>query len=193
MGYLSCNAHSSIATCHPHHKPLAATPIRHFPYADIVAAANGFSSDTFLGRGSHGRVYRATLDAGKLLAAVKTTKLVATSTSKNHATKCTGCGNCTSPAENEIEILSQIPSPRLVNLIDFSTDPNDNKLLVKYMPNGGRNVIDVNFSTLSVVDWAMLLIKTSDFAGTCHCRIGPPPDPAVVRHLAVLAARCVRS
>ena len=309
MGYLSCNAHSSIATCHPHHKPLAATPIRHFPYADIVAAANGFSSDTFLGRGSHGRVYRATLDAGKLLAAVKTTKLVATSTSKNHATKCTGCGNCTSPAENEIEILSQIPSPRLVNLIGFSTDPNGNKLLVvEYMPNGslhdllhsvkkppgwnrrvrfalqvakavrelhssnppvihrdvkssnvlidqewnarlgdfglalrghvedvrvkctppagtlgyldpcylapedlsaksdvfsfgillleiisGRNAIDVNFSPPSVVDWAVPLIKIGDFAGICDRRIGPPPDPAVVRQLAVLAARCVRS
>ncbi|KAG5018881.1 hypothetical protein JHK87_014736 [Glycine soja] len=311
MGYLSCNAESAIATCDPHfkkHKPLAATPIRHFHYADIAAAANGFSADTFLGRGSHGRVYRATLDGGKLLAAVKTTKLAGT-TSKNHASKCTGCGNCTSPAENEIEILSQVPSPRLVNLLGFSTDPNGNKLIVvEYMPNGslhdllhsvkkppgwslrvrfalqvakavrelhssnppvihrdvkssnvlideewnarlgdfglalrghvedvrvkctppagtlgyldpcylapedlsaksdvfsfgillleiisGRNAIDVNFSPPSVVDWAVPLIKLGDFAGICDRRIGPQPDPAVLRQLAVLAARCVRS
>ncbi|XP_027942059.1 serine/threonine-protein kinase-like protein At1g28390 [Vigna unguiculata] len=310
MGYLSCNAQSAIATCDPHfkkHKPIAAKPIRHFNYAEIAAAASGFSAETFLGRGSHGRVYKATLDGGKLLAAVKTTKLV--SASKNHSTKCTGCGNCTSPVENEIEILSQVPSPRVVNLIGFSTDPNGNKLIVvEYMPNGslhdllhsvrkppgwnrrvrfavqvakavrelhsanppvihrdvkssnvliderwnarlgdfglalrghvedvrvkctppagtigyldpcylapedlsaksdvfsfgillleiisGRNAIDVNYSPSSIVDWAVPLIKLGDFAGICDRRIGPPPDPAVVRQLSVLAARCVRS
>lgn len=57
----------------------------------------------------------------------------------------------------------------------------------------GRNAIDVNFSPPSVVDWAVPLIKIGDFAGICDRRIGPPPDPAVVRQLAVLAARCVRS
>ncbi|CAJ1974010.1 unnamed protein product [Sphenostylis stenocarpa] len=310
MGYLSCNAQSAIATCDPHfkkHKPLVVKPIRHFHYADLAAAASGFSAESFLGRGSHGRVYKATLDGGKLLAAVKTTKLV--SSSKNHSIKCTGCGNCTSPAENEIEILSQVPSQRVVNLIGFSTDPNGNKLIVvEYMPNGslhdllhtvkkppgwnrrvrfavqvakavlelhssnppvihrdvkssnvlidekwnarlgdfglalrghvedvrvkctppagtlgyldpcylapedlssksdvfsfgillleiisGRNAIDVNYSPPSVVDWAVPLIKLGDFAGICDRRIGPPPDPAVVRQLAVLAARCVRS
>ncbi|WVZ18223.1 hypothetical protein V8G54_005545 [Vigna mungo] len=310
MGYLSCNAQSAIATCDPHfkkHKPLPAKPIRHFNYADISAAASGFSADTFLGKGSHGRVYKATLDGGKLLAAVKTTKLL--SASKNHSTKCTGCGNCTSPVENEIEILSQVPSPRVVNLIGFSTDPDGNKLIVvEYMPNGslhdllhsvrkppgwnrrirfavqvakavrelhsanppvihrdvkssnvliderwnarlgdfglalrghvedvrvkctppagtlgyldpcylapedlsaksdvfsfgillleiisGRNAIDVNYSPPSIVDWAVPLIKLGDFAGICDRRIGTPTDPAVVRQLAVLAARCVRS
>ncbi|KAK7352994.1 hypothetical protein VNO80_18426 [Phaseolus coccineus] len=310
MGYLSCNAQSAIATCDPHfkkHKPLAAKPIRHFHYAEIAAATSGFSAESFLGRGSHGRVYKASLDGGKLLAAVKTTKLV--SASKNHSTKCTGCGNCTSPTENEIEILSQVPSPRVVNLIGFSTDLNGNKLIVvEYMPNGslhdllhsvkkppgwnrrvrfavqvakavrelhssnppvihrdvkssnvlidekwnarlgdfglalrghvedvrvkctppagtlgyldpcylapedlsaksdvfsfgillleiisGRNAIDVNYSPPSVVDWAVPLIKLGDFARICDRRIGPPTDPAVVRQLAVQAARCVRS
>ncbi|KAK7410455.1 hypothetical protein VNO78_01248 [Psophocarpus tetragonolobus] len=302
MGYLSCNAESAIATCDPHFKklkpPAAATKIRHFNYTDIVAAANGFSPDTFLGRGSHGRVYRATFDGGKLLAAVKTTKHNTASNIK-----------CSSPAENEIEILSQVPSPRLVNLIGFSTDPNGNKLIVvEYMPNGslhdllhttkkppgwnrrvrlalqvakavrelhssnppvihrdvkssnvlidqewnarlgdfglalrghvedvrvkctppagtlgyldpcylapedltaksdvfsfgillleiisGRNAIDVNYSPPSVVDWAVPLIKLADYPGICDRRIPPPPEPAVVRLLAVLAARCVRS
>ncbi|KAG2399651.1 Serine/threonine-protein kinase-like protein [Vigna angularis] len=112
MGYLSCNAQSAIATCDPHfkkHKPLAAKPIRHFNYAKISVVASGFSADTFLGRGNHGRVYKSTLDGGKLLAAVKTTKPV--SASKNDSTKCTGCYNCTSPVESKIEILSQVPSP----------------------------------------------------------------------------------
>ncbi|KAK7351568.1 hypothetical protein VNO77_11122 [Canavalia gladiata] len=311
MGYLSCNAHSAIATCDPHYwdlnkKPTTPKTIREFHYSDLLAATNAFSADSFLGKGSHGRVYRATLDGGKLVAAVKTTKL---KPSKNHATNCTGCGNCTGPTDNEIEILSQIPSPRLVNLIGFCTDPNGNKLIVvEYMSNGslhdllhsvtrppgwsrrvrfglqvakavqtlhssnppvihrdikssnvlidehwnarlgdfglalrghvedvrvkctppagtlgyldpcylapedlstksdvfsfgillleiisGRNAIDVNYSPPSVVDWAVPLIKRGDFAGICDRRIGTPPDPAVVRQVAVLAARCVRS
>lgn len=323
MGYLSCNAESAIATCDPHYWDLktkrrnittTATThvIREFHYADLVAATNAFSADNFLGKGSHGNVYRATLDAGKLIAAVKTTKLSAAATTyRNHAAaNCTGCGHCTSPAENEIEILSHVTSPRLVNLIGFSTDPsNDNKLIVvEYMPNGslhdllhspvrppgwtrrvrfalqiakavqtlhssnppvihrdikssnvlidvdgdarlgdfglalrghvedvrvkctppagtlgyldpcylapedlsaksdvfsfgillleiisGRNAIDVNYSPPSVVDWAVPLIKRGEFAGICDRRIGAPSDSAVVRQLAVLAARCVRS
>lgn len=324
MGYLSCNAESAIATCDPHYwdlktkrKNITTTTthtIREFHYTDLVAATNAFSADNFLGKGSHGSVYRATLDAGKLIAAVKTTKLsaaAATTTSRNHsAANCTGCGHCTSPAENEIEILSHVTSPRVVNLIGFSTDPkNDNKLIVvQYMPNGslhdllhspvrppgwtrrvrfalqvakavqtlhssnppvihrdikasnvlidvdgdarlgdfglalrghvedvrvkctppagtlgyldpcylapedlsaksdvfsfgillleiisGRNAIDVNYSPPSLVDWAVPLIKRGEFAGICDRRIRAPSDSAVVRQLAVLAARCVRS
>ncbi|XP_004501618.1 serine/threonine-protein kinase-like protein At3g51990 [Cicer arietinum] len=325
MGYLFCNADSAIATCDPHYWdlnkrknksiPITRThTITEFLYTDIVTATNAFSAESYLGKGSHGRVYRATLNTvkgnGNLVVAVKTTKL----TSKNkhnhaNAKNCTGCGNCTSPVENEIEILSQVPSPRLVNIIGYCTDPNDNKLIVvEYMPNGslhdllhsttrppgwtrrirfalqvakavrtlhasnppvihrdikssnvlidrdwkarvgdfglalrghvedvrvkctppagtlgyldpcylapgdlsaksdvfsfgillleiisGRNAIDVNYSPPSVVDWAVPLIRRGDFAGLCDRRIGTPLDQTVLRLLAVLAARCVRS
>ncbi|XP_027356856.1 serine/threonine-protein kinase-like protein At1g28390 [Abrus precatorius] len=314
MGYLSCNAHSAIATCDPHYchlknnKPTPPKTITHFHYADLLAATKSFSAQNFLGKGSHGTVYKATLHGGKLIAAVKTTKLVWKPT-HNHSSTCSGCANCTSPADNEIEILSHVPSPRLVNLIGFSTHPNGNKLIVvEYMPNGslhdllhstspppgwtgrirfalqvakavhqlhssnppvihrdikssnilidhewnarlgdfglalrghvedvrvkctppagtlgyldpcylapqdlsaksdvfsfgillleiisGRNAIDVNYSPPSVVDWALPLIKRRDFAGICDRRIGTPPDEAVMRQLAVLAATCVRS
>ncbi|CAL0319311.1 unnamed protein product [Lupinus luteus] len=317
MGYFSCNAESAIATCDPNFWDLNNTKnnstsrtIRKFHYTDLVAATSSFSSDNFLGKGSHGNVYKATVDGGKLIAAVKTTKLTTkTPTSRHHITTCTGCGHCTSPAENEIEILSHVNSPRIVNIIGFSTDPNDNKLIVvQYMPNGslhdllhspvqppswtrrirfalqvakavhtlhssnppiihrdikssnvlidydrkarlgdfglalrghvedvrvkctppagtlgyldpcylapgdlsaksdvfsfgillleilsGRNAIDVNYSPPSVVEWAVPLIKRGEFAGICDRRIGPPTNDVVVRQLAVLAARCVRS
>ncbi|MED6121118.1 hypothetical protein PIB30_027188 [Stylosanthes scabra] len=68
-------------------------------------------NDNFLGKGSHDSIYRATLDGGKLIAG---------------AASCTGCGNCTDSAKNEIEILSRVYSPRcFVNLI-----------VVEYILNG---------------------------------------------------------
>ncbi|GMY06998.1 serine/threonine-protein kinase-like protein At1g28390 [Fagus crenata] len=336
MGYFSCNAESAIATCDPHYwdltkkrrkarrhnknkpnnsnKPLK--KIREFYYNELVAATNSFSAESFLGKGSHGSVYKAVLDDGKLIAAVKKTKLhIPTNSTRrfqnnSNQSNCTNCSNCTSPAENEIEILSRVQHPRLVNLLGFCTDsPNDNKLLVvEYMPNGslydvlhsaqrppgwtrrvrfavqiakgvqalhssnppvihrdikssnvlidenwnarlgdfglalrghvedvrvkctppagtlgyldpnylapsdlsaksdvfsfgillleiisGRHAIDVNYSPPSVVDWAVPLIKRGDFAGICDVRVGSPVNPDMIRNMAVLAARCVRS
>ncbi|KAK9930332.1 hypothetical protein M0R45_027371 [Rubus argutus] len=316
MGYFSCNAESATAICDSYNwdrkrksktrrvKPDKPIEIREFLYDDLVAATNGFSTESFLGKGSHGSVYRAILDDGKLIAAVKRTKYPKQTTSL-------GIRNCTTcvAAENEIEILSRVRHPRLVNLIGFCPDSNDGKLIVvEYMPNGtlydllhlrsrppgwtrrvrlslhvakaaqalhssnppvihrdikssnilidgdwnarlgdlglalrghvedvrvrctppagtlgyldpgylapgdlsaksdvfsfgillleivsGRNAIDVNYSPPSVIDWALPIIKHGDYAGICDRRIGPPADPAVIRQLAVLAARCVRS
>ncbi|KAM5575481.1 serine/threonine-protein kinase-like protein [Rosa sericea] len=310
MGYFSCNAESATAICDsynfdlkrkPNNKPIE---IREFPYDDLVAATNGFSADSFLGKGSHGSVYKATLDDGKLVAAVKRMKYPKQTTSLGRRS-CTTCV----AAENEIEILSRVRHPRLVNLIGFCPDSNDGKLIVvEYMPHGtlhdllhsrpgppgwtrrvrlslhvakavqalhssnppvihrdikssnvlidgdwnarlgdlglalrghvedvrvkctppagtlgyldpgylapgdlsaksdvfsfgillleivsGRNAIDVNYSPPSVIDWALPIIKHSEYATICDRRIGPPADPAVIRQLAVLAARCVRS
>lgn len=316
MGYLSCNAESAIATCDPYNwdlkrKPNKPVEVRHFFYNELSAATNCFSAESFLGKGSHGSVYKAVFDNGKLIAAVKKTKLLIPTTSNfySHNSSCANCTSCTSPAENEIEILSRVRNPRLVNLIGFGTDSKGTKLIVvQYMPNGslfdllhsssrppgwtrrvryglqvakavqalhssnppvihrdikssnvlmdqdwnarlgdfglalrghvedvrvkctppagtlgyldpgylapgdlsaksdvfsfgillleiisGRNAIDLNYSPPSVVDWAVPIIKRGDFAGICDRRIGPPADDAVIRELAVLAARCVRS
>ncbi|CAL5348867.1 hypothetical protein CsSME_00035536 [Camellia sinensis var. sinensis] len=140
MGYLSCNAESAISVCDPHnwdlprkhksnnlHKPNTKSfQIREFSHSDLFSATNSFSVDTFLGKGSHGSVYKASLDDGELIAAVKKT------TTTSSETNCT-----TSPAENEIEILSRVRSPRLVNLIGFGVDSDNRKLIVvEFMPNG---------------------------------------------------------
>ncbi|PSR99838.1 Serine/threonine-protein kinase-like protein [Actinidia chinensis var. chinensis] len=135
MGYLSCNAESSIATCDPYNWDLTRTrklkhnskkpnnkhfEIREFDYSDLKSATDSFSAESFLGKGSHGSVYRAALDGGKLVAAVKRTTTATTP-----------------DTENEIEILSRVRSPRLVNLLGFGVDFNEGKLIVvEFMPNG---------------------------------------------------------
>ncbi|XP_027332388.1 serine/threonine-protein kinase-like protein At1g28390 [Abrus precatorius] len=134
MGYFSCNGESAIATCDPHYWDLKKKPtgptkahhnnltVKHFDYTDLLAATNSFSADNFLGKGSYGSVYKATLDGGHLIAAVKKTKPSAAS---HH-----------NAADNEIEILSHVTSPRLVNLIGFCNDRNNKLIVVEYMPNG---------------------------------------------------------
>ncbi|KAK6940222.1 Protein kinase domain [Dillenia turbinata] len=129
MGYLSCNAESAISTCDPYNweinkkknKTTKPNAIREFHYSTLESATNGFSPRSFLGKGSHGSVYKATLDDGKLIVAVKKTSKVST----------------TNLEENEIEILSKIHNPGLVNLIGYAKDAKFRKLIVvEYMPNG---------------------------------------------------------
>ncbi|CAK9313030.1 unnamed protein product [Citrullus colocynthis] len=314
--FSTCTSDSAISICgcdsfssHLRIKPkkrINPFQIRQFSYSDLLSSTHSFSPDCFLGKGSHGAVYKVVLDGGKLIAAVKRTKF--TTPSPNFHYNSCQFPNST-PAENEIEILSQLRNPRIVNLIGFCADSKDEKLLVvEFMPNGslydllhsqsrppgwtrrlrfalqvakavrtlhtsnppvihrdikssnvlidgnlnarlgdfglalrghvedvrvrctppagtlgyldpwylapadlsvksdvfsfgillleiisGRNAIDVHHSPPSVVDWALPLIKHGDFDGLCDPRIGSPADLAVIRCMAVLAAKCVRS
>ncbi|KAI3806697.1 hypothetical protein L1987_22611 [Smallanthus sonchifolius] len=143
MGYLSsCNAESAISTCDSYNltkKSLSKSQnkqfqIRNFCFVDLEAATKGFSENNFLGKGSHGSVYRAALDGGGLIAAVKRTTAHCSPERNNGGAQCA----IASPAENEIETLSRVRSPRLVNLLGFGSDPVDGRklIVVEYMPNG---------------------------------------------------------
>lgn len=151
--YFSCNGESAVSTCDPYNwdckRTTATAPggkgralgaachcysntsysdskpvtIRKFSHSELVAATGGFSAESFLGKGSHGRVYRASLHGGRLTAAVKRAKLPA---GDNFY-------------ENEIEILSRVRGPRLVNLIgvcDRDESIEERSIVVEYMPNG---------------------------------------------------------
>ncbi|CAE5958728.1 unnamed protein product [Arabidopsis arenosa] len=178
MGYLSCNGESAVAICDPYNwdprrkpKPEKRRPpkLRIFNYDELAVATNGFSAGNFLGKGSHGRVYKAVLDDGKLLAAVKRTTIT---TGGNY-------NNNVSQVDNEIEILSRVRHRWMVNLIGYCVDHRRKTklLVVEYMPN----------------DWAVPLIKRGEFVAICDLKIKNRPYSAVIRKLAVMAARCVRS
>ncbi|OMO69712.1 hypothetical protein CCACVL1_19321 [Corchorus capsularis] len=132
MGYLSCKAESAISVIststatqnsssktgtNKQEKPIK---IQQFDYGDLEAATNGFSHQRLLGKGSHGSVYKAVL-RGRQVAIKKPS-------SRNQETN--------QEADNEIEILSKIQSPRLVNLLGFTNGTKDRLLVVEFMSNG---------------------------------------------------------
>ncbi|CAH2034166.1 unnamed protein product [Thlaspi arvense] len=309
MGYPFCNDESAVSICDPrrrsrssHQDQKRRLKLRIFNYDELALATDGFSAGNFLGKGSHGRVYKAVLDGGKLLAAVKRTTIAAA----DDYNKCSSVNQ----VDNEIEILSRVRHRWMVNLIGYCVDHRRKTklLVVEYMPNGtlhdhlhspplvsswnrrvkhalqiaiavhalhsaetpvihrdikssnilidgegnarladfglalignvndehlkstppagtlgyldpsylapadltaksdvfsfgvllleiisGREAIDLDFSPSCIVDWAMPLIKRGEFAAICDSRIRNRPKSAVIRRLAVMAARCVRS
>ncbi|KAK1552721.1 hypothetical protein Q3G72_022340 [Acer saccharum] len=148
MGYLSCKAESAISvistassvgshqtqsskTAQKQERPIK---IQQFDYSDLEAATNGFSEHKLLGKGSHGCVYKAVL-RGRHVAVKKP--------SKNQ--------EIGQEVDNEIEILSKIRSPRLVNLLGFSNDSKDRLLVVEFMCNG--TLYDVLHSNNRPLNW----------------------------------------
>lgn len=146
MGYLSCKAESSISITDPHastssspsnkfrynsqkEKPKEKKPIKiqEFNYKDLELATNNFSETKLLGRGSHGLVYKAVLRGGRLVAVKKPSRTAQRmSISENP-----------NDFDNEIDILSKLQSPRLVNLVGFTkSNSQDRLLVVEFMSNG---------------------------------------------------------
>ncbi|KAL3832974.1 hypothetical protein ACJIZ3_007710 [Penstemon smallii] len=174
MGYLSCKAESSISTSDSQtstsssnypsqknekklQKPIK---IQEFNYKDLELATNNFSSTKLLGRGSHGLVYKGVLRGGRLVAVKKPSR----STQRLNL--------CENPNEvdNEIDILSRLQSPRLVNLVGFTkNDSKDRLLVVEFMSNG--TLYDVLHSSSRPPSWGRrvkLALQTAKAIDTLH-------------------------
>ncbi|XP_065871771.1 serine/threonine-protein kinase-like protein At3g51990 [Euphorbia lathyris] len=137
MGYLSCKAESAIAVSNPSSQSKQDKPIKiqQFHYSDLEAATNGFSDQKLLGKGSHGCVYKAVI-RGRHVAIKK-------------PSRCLEFGQ---EVDNEMEILSKIHSPRLVNLLGFANDTKHRLLVVEFMSNG--TLYDVLHSNSRPPNWA---------------------------------------
>lgn len=181
MGYLSCKAESAILISNPHHlsgsskkahqsnsqeiEKEKAIKIQEFNYSDLEKATNGFSEQKLLGRGSHGLVYKGVLSGGKLVAVKKSSRgprISSTSENPNEV-------------ENEIDILSKLQSPRLVNLVGFTNnDSHDRLLVVEFMSNG--TLYDVLHSNSRTPTWGRrikLALHTAKAIDTLHSQ-NPP-------------------
>ncbi|CAN4080607.1 unnamed protein product [Withania somnifera] len=174
MGYLSCKAESSISisTSHKTHQPHnqekdKPIKIQEFNYKDLEVATNGFSDQKLLGRGSHGLVYKGILRNGRLVAVKRSSRgaprIITSSVQEN-------CNE----VENEIDILSKLQSPRLVNLVGFSTDSHDTLLVVEFMSNG--TLYDVLHSNSRPLSWGRrikLALQTAKAVDVLHS-LSPP-------------------
>ncbi|KAI3448844.1 hypothetical protein Pfo_005509 [Paulownia fortunei] len=183
VGYLSCKAESSISTAdsygststsssnkfHYHsdkekekEKPIK---IQEFNYKDLELATNNFSDTKLLGRGSHGLVYKGVLRGGRLVAVKKPSRTVQRlSISENP-----------NEVENEIDILSKLQSPRLVNLVGFTKNGSQDRLLVvEFMSNG--TLYDVLHLNSRPPTWGRrikLALQTAKAIDTLHS-LSPP-------------------
>ncbi|KAK6143194.1 hypothetical protein DH2020_023542 [Rehmannia glutinosa] len=178
MGYLSCKAESSISTANSlsssnkshsnsdkekeKEKPIK---IQEFNYKDLELATNNFSHSKLLGRGSHGLVYKGVLRGGRLVAIKKPSRTA-------HKMSISENPN---EVDNEIDILSKLQSPRLVNLVGFSTnDSQDRVLVVEFMSNG--TLYDVLHLNSRPPTWGRrikLALQTAKAIDTLHS-LTPP-------------------
>lgn len=195
MGYLSCKADSAVLTANSHStsKKLnyhsdsesenvkeRVIKIQEFKYKDLETATNNFSEQKFLGRGSHGLVYKGVLHGGRLVAIKKpsrTAQKVLISDRSNGV-------------DNEFDILSKVQSPRLVNLVGFTkNDSQDRLLVVEFMSNG--TLYEVLHSNSRVPNWGRrikLALQTAQALDTLHS-LNPPVIHRDVKSANVLIDR----
>ncbi|KAJ8643906.1 hypothetical protein MRB53_005654 [Persea americana] len=96
-------------------------------YQELQKATNGFSSDTLIGEGTYGSVYKGTFDIDGRIIAVKVLNLENRGASKSFVAECRTLRNVRH--RNLVKVLSACSS------LDFKG--NDFKALIfEYMPNG---------------------------------------------------------
>lgn len=171
MGYLSlsCKAESSVSTSNSVTSSKQTKDkdkekiikIQQFQYSDLEAATNNFSDQKLLGKGSHGYVYKAIVHGRPV--AVKRP-------SRPHSLIHRSSYSPTNEVDNEIDILSKIHSPRLVNLVGFTNDSKDRLLVVEFMSNG--TLFDILHSSSSrPLNWGRrirLALQTAKAIDTLH-------------------------
>ncbi|CAA0808924.1 Serine/threonine-protein kinase-like protein [Striga hermonthica] len=167
MNYLSCTSQSSISTADSHAKSSSqpknkrddTKPIKitEFDYTDLELATSNFSDSKLLGRGSHGLVYKGVLRGGRLVAVKKPSQKTPVSQTPNEF-------------ENEIDILSKLQSPKIVNLVGFTKkESRDRLLVVEFMSRG--TLFDVLHSNPRPLSWGRrvkLALQTARAIETLH-------------------------
>lgn len=169
MGYFSCSAESAVSTSNSQLPQKPINRIQQFQYSDLEAATNGFSEQKLLGKGSHGYVYKAVLH-GRLVAVKKPSRGGGVGASPRVASSSSPVNE----VENEIEILSKIQSPGLVNLVGFTNDSKQRLLVVEFMSNG--TIYDVLHSNSRTPNWGRrirLALQTAKAIDTLHSSVPP--------------------
>ena len=95
---------------------------RCFSLAEIKVATKSFHEENVVGRGGFGKVYKAFMDNGREMVAVKRLKAGSNQGEREFVT--------------EIETLDKLRHGNLVSLIGYCKEKNEMILVYEYMPNG---------------------------------------------------------
>lgn len=102
-----------------HHESIKVEGVKDFTFKDMKIATNNF--ETEIGQGGYGRVYKACLGDGKVVA-IKRAHEGSLQRGKEFST--------------ELEMLSRLHHRNLVELIGFCDDEGEQMLIYEYMANG---------------------------------------------------------
>ncbi|KAL9447397.1 hypothetical protein AB3S75_014960 [Citrus x aurantiifolia] len=121
-----------------------------FTYKELETATENFSEGNVIGNGGFGVVYKGVLSDGTV-AAIK--KLHRDGKQRERAFRM------------EVELLSRLHSPHLVELLGYCADQNHRLLISEYMPNGTlQQHLHRHNNRYQPLDWGTRLIIALDCA-----------------------------
>ncbi|PKA50549.1 Receptor-like protein kinase FERONIA [Apostasia shenzhenica] len=115
----------------------SSTPCRHFSFAELEHATNGFDEAVLIGAGGFGKVYRGTIDSGLMTVAIKRGRSLS--------------GQGIQQFYNEIETLSKLQHHHLVSLIGYCHDSAEMILVYNFMSQG--NLGEHLYGTKDPLPW----------------------------------------
>ncbi|XP_043722175.1 probable serine/threonine-protein kinase PBL7 [Telopea speciosissima] len=141
--------------------------IQVFTYKELELATDGFAEANVIGSGACGVVYRGTLSDGTV-AAVK--KLRRDGRQRERGFRF------------EVDLLSQLRAPYLVELLGYCADQNYRLLIFEFMPNGSlQNHIHPTGSQRQPLDWGTRLRIALDCAKALEF-LHEHAVPSVIHH-----------
>ncbi|XP_010414925.1 PREDICTED: serine/threonine-protein kinase CDL1-like [Camelina sativa] len=98
-----------------------------YTYKELEIATNNFSEEKKIGSGGYGDVYKGVLSDGTLAAIKKLHMLNDNASNQKHEERS---------FRIEVDLLSRLQCPYLVELLGYCADQNHRILIFEYMPNG---------------------------------------------------------